>query len=213
MKTTVSRKPGPHKFSPLGLHLTRPVPFEWCSQIYGFCSQMLPFSFTICTFCVLVFSKRNGLSLIGENCTLLHKLINLHSTKVSFRQETAVWLYPCCSSHVEHNFYSLVSLVMLWDLSLGMLWEYAKLNIYSTFLDSKCSHIPPWMMWDPALSDHLVSIVVTFAVLINGLLGSSHNNKATRLCFGETLCLSIDLGNVSLHESRIPVQQQSGCDS
>lgn len=71
--------PGAHKFFSTWFaveqtHVNTQVPFEWCSQIYGFCcSQMLPFYFIICTFCVLVFSRRNRLSLIVENCTLLHK--------------------------------------------------------------------------------------------------------------------------------------------
>ena len=80
LKTTVScTMRGAHKFFStwFAAEQTCPnthVPFERCSQIYGFCcSQMLPFYFIICTFCVLVFSRRNGLSLIVENCTLLHK--------------------------------------------------------------------------------------------------------------------------------------------
>jgi len=63
----------------------------------------------------------------------------------------------------------------------------AKLNIYSTFLNSKCLHLPPWMMWDRALSEHPVS--ATNILLLLKELGSNHTNKVARLCSGAALCL------------------------
>lgn len=68
--------------------------------------------------------------------------------------------------------------------------ESAKLNIFPTFLQYKCPHLLPWMMWDLYYQRSVFLLPLSF-LLLHRSGQELALRTVTRLCFGITSCPAI----------------------